>query len=397
VSDLDTARSARAHAASSRDRVAKELVDAQRDRVRIEAKLASIAEQLAAIDVRLADEPAPAELDRMLADVGAAEQAFNAARDTERAARARRVAATKNLDEARDHEQRARRALHAAHASLAALGAPAPLGADLLIDWQSLAAWAAREAPAQLAAAGAATAEATALDAERAAAQQAIVDRCAAVGITAREAGDLRDTVVAAHTRAVQAIERIDEQLAEADRLRVSIAAHAEREQVALGLHRHLGARGFEKWVLDEALHGLVQGATGTLLELSGGQYSLCLDERGFAVVDHRNADQVRSARSLSGGETFLASLALALALADQRALLAGRGHARLESLFLDEGFGTLDHDTLDTVAAAIDELGSRGRMVGLISHVAELADRVPVRFEVRKLANASTIEKVLQ
>jgi exonuclease SbcC len=397
VGDLDTARAAREQAASSRDRVAKELADAQRDRVRIEAKLASIAEQLAAIDGRLADEPAAAELDRMLAEVGAAERAVNAARDEERAARARRVAATKSLDEARDHTQRARRALHAAHASLAALGAPAPLGADLLIDWQSLATWAAAEAPAQRAAADAATAAAAALDAERAAAQEAIVDRCAAIGITARDAGDLRDTVVAAHTRAVQAIERIDEELAEAEQLRITLAAHAEREQVALGLHRHLGARGFEKWVLDEALHGLVQAATGTLLELSGGQYSLCLDERGFAVVDHRNADQVRSARSLSGGETFLASLALALALADQLARLAGRGQARLESLFLDEGFGTLDHDTLDTVAAAIDELGSRGRMVGLISHVAELADRVPVRFEIRKLANTSTIEKVLQ
>ena len=61
----------------------------------------------------------------------------------------------------------------------------------------------------------------------------------------------------------------------------------------------------------------------------------------------------MRSARTLSGGETFLASLALALALADQLALMAGRGGARLESLFLDEGFGTIDPDTLDTVASA--------------------------------------------
>ena len=111
-------------------------------------------------------------------------------------------------------------------------------------------------------------------------------------------------------------------------------------------------------------------------------------------VVDHRNADEVRLARTLSGGETFLASLALALALAEEVAR-AGRGAARLESLFLDEGFGTLDADTLDVVAAAIEELGASGRMVGLVSHVPELADRVPVRFEVRRGPRSSTIERV--
>jgi exonuclease SbcC len=129
------------------------------------------------------------------------------------------------------------------------------------------------------------------------------------------------------------------------------------------------------------------------LRELSGGQYSLTLDPKtsNFMVIDHRNADEQRSARTLSGGETFLASLALALALAEMTA----RGAAPLDAIFLDEGFGTLDADTLDTVAAAIEELGARGRMVGLVSHVQELADRVPVRFEVRKGPQTSTVEKV--
>src|SRR6185436_14472003 len=147
------------------------------------------------------------------------------------------------------------------------------------------------------------------------------------------------------------------------------------------------------------ALDELTDGATAMLQELSGGAYSLVLDDnsRDFAVIDHRNADEVRSVRTLSGGETFLASLALALALSERVAELAADGAVRLEALFLDEGFGTLDADTLDVVASAIESLGSRGRMVGLISHVPELADRVPVRFEVRKTANASHIEKVLQ
>ena len=167
--------------------------------------------------------------------------------------------------------------------------------------------------------------------------------------------------------------------------------------EVATELGRHLAASGFERWLLDEALLVLVEGATEVLHTLSGGQYSFALDPktRNFTVVDHRNADQPRSARTLSGGETFLASLALALALADQITLLAARGGARLESIILDEGFGALDPATLDVVASAIEELGAQGRMVGLISHVAELAERVPVRFVVDKIGTSSSVERV--
>ena len=73
----------------------------------------------------------------------------------------------------------------------------------------------------------------------------------------------------------------------------------------------------------------------------------------------------------------------------------ARSGSARLESLFLDEGFGTLDPDTLDVVATALDELGARGRMVGIVTHVRELAERLPVRFEVRKVGGSATVERV--
>jgi exonuclease SbcC len=164
---------------------------------------------------------------------------------------------------------------------------------------------------------------------------------------------------------------------------------------VADSLAGLLAANRFEKWLLDEALHQLVAGASVLLDELSSGAYALAVDGRsgGFGVVDHTNASQVRSARTLSGGETFLASLALALA--DQVAGLAVAGAARLEALFLDEGFGTLDPATLDVVAAALDELGARGRMVGVVTHVRELADRLPVRFEVTKVGGSSAVERV--
>jgi exonuclease SbcC len=100
--------------------------------------------------------------------------------------------------------------------------------------------------------------------------------------------------------------------------------------------------------------------------------------------------------RTLSGGETFQASLALALALSDQLRQLATDGAAQLESIFLDEGFGSLDPETLETVASTIETLAVGDRMVGLVTHVAELSERVPTRFVVRKDARTATVEKVL-
>ena len=133
------------------------------------------------------------------------------------------------------------------------------------------------------------------------------------------------------------------------------------------------------------------------MLELSSGQYSLTLDKQfNFAVVDHRNADATRSARTLSGGETFLASLSLALAMSDRIAQLSANTAVRLESIFLDEGFGSLDAETLETVATAIEQLGRTSRVVGIVTHVRDLAERIPVRFEVRRGPTTSTVDKVL-
>lgn len=164
---------------------------------------------------------------------------------------------------------------------------------------------------------------------------------------------------------------------------------------VAGTLGTHLSATGFGRWIQNRILRWLVAGATERLKELSSGQYSLDMDDRNeFLVIDHRNADEPRPAKTLSGGETFLASLALALSLAEQVAGLAAHGSPRLEALFLDEGFGALDPETLDVVAASIDQLGAE-RMVGLVTHVPELARRIPVQYRVKKVGNASSVERV--
>jgi exonuclease SbcC len=207
---------------------------------------------------------------------------------------------------------------------------------------------------------------------------------------------DARGAVGDALARAEAEQRRIDAAIEEAAELRASAHADLRTRDVARTVADHLAANRFERWLLEEALAQLVAGATELLRELSNGAYSLAVDERGaFGVVDHVNADQVRSARTLSGGETFLASLALALALADQVAGLAVGGAARLDTMLLDEGFGTLDPEALDTVAGALEELGARGRTVGVVTHVAELAERLPVRFEVRKVGGSATVERV--
>ena len=97
---------------------------------------------------------------------------------------------------------------------------------------------------------------------------------------------------------------------------------------------------------------------------------------------------------TLSGGETFLASLALALALAEGLSGMSS-GHTKfaLESLFLDEGFGTLDPETLETVVGGIEGLSASNRLIGIISHIPDLAERMPIRIEVRKSVGGSTIQ----
>jgi exonuclease SbcC len=137
----------------------------------------------------------------------------------------------------------------------------------------------------------------------------------------------------------------------------------------------------------------LVAEASATLSELSSGQYDLAHDDGEFFIVDHSDADSRRPVRTLSGGETFQASLALALSLSSQMSGMAAEGAARLDSIFLDEGFGTLDENTLDVVASTLENLAARGdRMVGIVTHVPALAERVPVRFRVTRAGRTSTV-----
>ena len=131
--------------------------------------------------------------------------------------------------------------------------------------------------------------------------------------------------------------------------------------------------------------------ASDRLLKMTSGRYSLVhTDARrgagrsglGLLACDSWTGVD-RDTSTLSGGETFLASLALALGLRD--VVAAEAGGTRIEALFVDEGFGSLDEDTLEEVMTVLDGLREGGRMVGIVSHVAELRQRIPAQVRVRK------------
>ena len=110
-------------------------------------------------------------------------------------------------------------------------------------------------------------------------------------------------------------------------------------------------------------------------------------------VVRDAWTGHTRETASLSGGEAFYTSLALALGLAD--VVAAEAGGTAIDTLFVDEGFGSLDDDTLDEVLDVLDGLRSGGRTVGLVSHVADLRRRIPTQVEVRRTPTGSTVHLV--
>ncbi len=140
----------------------------------------------------------------------------------------------------------------------------------------------------------------------------------------------------------------------------------------------------YRKFAQGLTLDHLIHLANRQLVSLSG-RYSLARATGGeldLEVIDSWQADSRRHVRTLSGGESFLISLALALALSD---LVSNR--TSIDSLFLDEGFGTLDAETLEVALAALDSLNASGKSIGVISHVEALKERIPVKIEVRRKA----------
>jgi exonuclease SbcC len=215
---------------------------------------------------------------------------------------------------------------------------------------------------------------------------RAVADAGAARALAAAAAAEARQTAIA-----------LRDLVQRADAAHAATAELAARHAVVQRLANTVAGRApnthlmtLETFVLAAELEEIVERANLRLSEMSAGRYRLqhtdALARRrtssglGLEVMDSFTG-QARPPQSLSGGETFLASLALALGLAE--AVTANAGGIRLDTLFIDEGFGSLDAETLELAMRTLDELRQGGRTVGIISHVEAMKDQVPAQLRV--------------
>ena len=192
--------------------------------------------------------------------------------------------------------------------------------------------------------------------------------------------------------------------------LRAQQSEDQRRQEANQALAQRI-AQAYEQWQRWARLNALIGSATGDTFRKIAQAYNLDLlvhhanaqlrqlvrryrlkrggSMLGLLVMDTEMGDELRSVHSLSGGETFLVSLALALGLASMAS-----STLKIESLFIDEGFGSLDPESLQLAMDALDGLQAQGRKVGVISHVQEMHERIPVQIQVRRQGNGlSTVE----
>ena len=157
----------------------------------------------------------------------------------------------------------------------------------------------------------------------------------------------------------------------------------------------------FEAYAQMAYFERIIARANTRFMVMSGGRYELkrCMEEEnrgksglGLSVIDHYNGSE-RSVKTLSGGESFMASLSLALGLSDE--IQAFAGGIRLDAMFVDEGFGSLDEEALDLAVRALGGLAEGRRLVGIISHVQELKGRIDRQIVVTKDGRGGSLARI--
>jgi exonuclease SbcC len=388
---------------------AAELLRLRERRVAVEAAQTDARDELVRCSARLAT--AEAEVGRVDSELSNAEAVVARHRDGHGSVAVRCDALDRSARSARDaaqvltEHQRALEVLGAARdTALAAAGAAGVADLDELREWvlgqadiehldQQARAWEARlgmvtaklDAQPLLAVQGLSREwVCRVVDAAGAVLEEATVRAHAAAARAARaeQSSELYEKRVSAVRDAVSEWSRVATEAAEVMAVDDYVRGTAGKPRMTLST-----------FVLRYWFEQVVAAANVRLQTMSNGKYELLRVERGaraasrvglgLAVLD-RHTGRERGTETLSGGETFYTSLALALGLAD--VVVAEAGGAQLDTLFIDEGFGSLDGETLDEVMSVIDELRGHGRVVGVVSHVAELNERIPERLSIRRV-----------
>ncbi len=185
-------------------------------------------------------------------------------------------------------------------------------------------------------------------------------------------------------------LEQAQQKRKESQELEERKLALQSQEQTYHTLAQDLQSNRFQEYILDSLQQELANRASVLLQQLSEDRYILQIENGDYWVADNWNGGEKRRVRTLSGGETFAASLSMALALSEKLSM-----GIELGSLFLDEGFGTLDSETLESVTQILESLRQQDRLIGVITHIQSLAERLPTQIHVRKSINGSELIKI--
>ncbi|MEH2280520.1 MAG: SMC family ATPase [Nostoc sp.] len=182
-------------------------------------------------------------------------------------------------------------------------------------------------------------------------------------------------------------IAKAEEQREQVEKLQTQLSSKQQELGIYQILSKELKSDRFQDYILQHFERELVEQATVFLLELTEQRYALKYENKEYKVEDNWSCGETRRVQTLSGGETFATSLSLALALSEK----LSRG-AKLGSLFIDEGFGTLDAETLKSVSSILLSLGEQNRLVGVITHVPALGEELGTQIKVEKFLEGSRI-----
>jgi exonuclease SbcC len=367
---------------------------------------ASLAEARRQVEAAGVGPDAEEELARVTAELGRLEASLTQARASESGARADATAASTRREACEAELARAQEAARQAEAdgdsACAAAGFVSRAECEALLLEERERDALAGAIEKRTAAAGVARERSAKLSSELAGLTRPDLDVARASSAQARQA------LESAQAKAVHVerdLREITERLERLGQLGVGIG-ELDRKLAVIGKVAQVANGGnplrmsLQRFVLAARLEEVAEAASRRLLIMSKGRFRLRHDT---TVEDKRKASGLalviedawtgvtdRPAGALSGGESFLASLALALGLSD--VVLARSGGLRLDALFVDEGFGSLDEETLNDAIRALQELRENGRLVGIISHVAELRRQIPARIEVRRGPEGSTV-----